>query len=180
VLLLLTAPFWLDVALGNNLVFSFVLAWHARSSRAAALAFVAFAFLVPRPLYVPLLVWIWLAHPRWRVPIGAVALLSLVGAFATGWADEWLRVLATTSESEAANVNNFAPSAFLGVLWVVLAWPLAVIAYRRGWIGLSSVLASPYWLPYYFVFLILDAHRWKALLAVTFGRRAASAEPAPA
>lgn len=39
---------------------------------------------------------------------------------------------------------------------MLIGAPLAVIAFRRGYIGVASLLANPYWLPYYLLLPILD------------------------
>lgn len=157
VLALATFPFWIDIALASNLTVSFVLAWHARTNAAAALGFAAVAFLVPRPLYVPMLAWLWLRRGRLRLPLLVLMAVAVAGAWATGWIEEWIAVLLTTNDSEMNNTNNLAPSAAIGLWWAFVAWPLAFLAFRRGWVGLASILASPYWLAYYWIFPLLDA-----------------------
>ncbi len=148
--------FWVDVGMGNVVVFGFVLAYLALSrGRLFVVAFTVFALLVPRPLYVPLLIYLFLSRPEDRrsMLVASIGIVALT--FATGWLPEWLNVL-FTSGTDIANPTNMAPSRLIGLAWLPAAWVAAVIAYRRGRLGLASLLASPYWLPYYFVMLLLD------------------------
>ncbi len=51
---------------------------------------------------------------------------------------------------------NVAPSAIIGPVWIVLAIPLAVWAFRAQRPALSGLLLQPYWLPYYLLILLAD------------------------
>jgi hypothetical protein len=151
--------FWVDVAMGNVVTFGFVLAYMALSGRRhGAVAFTVFALLVPRPLYIPLLVWLWLRQPTERRWMVAAAVVIGVLTLATGYAGSWFEIL-RDSTGDIANATNMAPSALIGYAWVPVGIVLSILAFRRGWIGTASLLFSPYWLPYYFQMVVLDLIR---------------------
>jgi hypothetical protein len=114
-----------------------------------------FALIVPRPLYIPILLWLWFKEPRFRRLMLGTAMVIALLTIATGFAWSWLQVLAQSGD-EIANTLNMAPSRFIGYAWVPFGIAGMVWALRRGRIGLASLLASPYWLPYYFVMVLLD------------------------
>jgi len=148
--------FWVDLAMGNVVVFGFALAYVALSGRrSGVLAFTVFALLVPRPLYIPILLWLWLREPENRRLMLGVAVVVAGLTLATGYAWSWLDVL-LGSGHDIVNASNMAPSKLIGYAWVPLGVLGAVWAFRRGWLGLASLLASPYWLPYYFLIVLLD------------------------
>jgi hypothetical protein len=147
---------WVDVAMGNVIVFGFVLAYLALTGRRSGVfAFTIFALLVPRPLYIPILLWLWLRQPDSRGLMFGTAIALAVLTLATGYASSWIDVLAS-SGSDITNATNVAPSRLIGYAWVPFGILGAAWAFRRGWIGLACVLASPYWLPYYFLMGLLD------------------------
>jgi hypothetical protein len=45
--------------MGKVVFFGFVLAYYALRGGRVAQSFTAFALLVPRPLYLPVLIWLW-------------------------------------------------------------------------------------------------------------------------
>ncbi len=154
---------WVDVAMGNVVTFGFVLAFLAMSGkRWGVLGFTVFALLVPRPLYIPLLIWLWLYNPDQRRGMVTAAAVIGVLTLATGYGASWLDML-LASTGDIANSTNMAPSAVIGYAWIPLGIAASALAFRRGWIGLASLLASPYWLPYYFQMVLLDLGRWRSL-----------------
>ncbi len=153
--------FWVDVAMGNVVVFGFVLAYLALSGkRVGVIGFVVFALLVPRPLYIPLLVWLWLRHAELRPAMLLTAACVAVLTLATGYTASWFEIL-LSSTGDIANSTNMAPSALIGYAWIPIGVAASVWAFRRGWIGSASLLAAPYWLPYYFQMLLLDLVKWR-------------------
>jgi hypothetical protein len=156
VLALACFAFWVDVGMGNVVVFGFVLAYLAMSrGRGFVIAFTVFALLLPRPLYVPLLVYLFMTRTQDRRAMVATAVVVAALTIATGWLPSWLTVLAA-SGGDIANATNMAPSRLVGLAWLPIAWLIAFAAYRRGKVGLASLFASPYWLPYYFLMPLLD------------------------
>ena len=155
-------PFWFDVEAGNVLVFVLLTAaWALRGHGLAVVAFFVLAIMMPRPLMFPIVAWLLWRHPGWRPPFAAIFLFHAAAVWATGWGGEWLAVLAASS-AEVLSPLNVGPSRFIGMLWVVLAFPLAAWLTWRGRIGWASLLAAPYWLPYYLMMpvLELDRRRW--------------------
>ena len=153
---LLCFAFWVDVAMANVLVFGFVLAFLAlRGSRIGSIAFVVFALIVPRPLYLPILIWLWWKQPERRLDFVVVAAAMGALTVVTGLADDWMRILAT-SAGDVANPTNMAPSRLIGLAWLPFGIAASIWALSRGRVGLAALLASPYWLPYYFLMPLLD------------------------
>lgn len=159
---LVSFPFWHDVVSGNMLTFAFVAGWWALAgNRWGIVAFCILAALVPRPLMIPVL-----AYLLWRQPIARatflVAAAVVVGsALATGQLDDWIFKL-TRPYAEVEAAFNLAPSRFLGLSWLVVAWPLAAFAWLRGYVGIASVLFTPYLTPYYALFALLDLRQVQA------------------
>lgn len=154
---LATFPFWHDVAMGNMLTFAFLAAWWAvRGPTLGVVAFCILAALVPRPLMVPILAWLLVTQPVARIAFPAAALGVVLSAAAIGQLDDWIARLTGTSGAEFAAPWNLFPSRVLGWGWVILAWPVAVLAWTQRRFGIASVLFSPYYIPYYAVFLLLE------------------------
>lgn len=114
--------------------------------------------LMPRPLMLPVAASLLLYRPEWRIPF-ALAFVGHAGAvLATGWADEWLTMLAS-STTETDSGLNLGPSRFIGLWWIALAFPAAAWLTWRGRLGWASLLAAPYWLPYYLLLPLLEVDR---------------------
>lgn len=149
---LLAFPFWADVQAGNILVFTFVAVFHAlRGNAWAGAAFVAMALLVPRPLVLPLLVWLAWQRPSWRTPIFVAAAASLGAAVVTGYHLEWLSMLLATGNEETHRLGA----------QLLPAWPLTGIAIAGlitvlGYPAAAGFALQPYWLPYYGLLLLLE------------------------
>jgi hypothetical protein len=156
-LVLISYPLWFDVETGNLLTFVAVTAVCAlRGSRVATGLYLALFLLVPRPLALPLVAWIVWRRPEWRVPFGAMIVAEAVAVVAMGLGAAWLGALAQASSELHADLN-LAPSAIIGAWWVPIGLVLAAWLTLRGRLGLASIAASPYWLPYYFLMLLLEA-----------------------
>ena len=162
---LISWPFWFDVEAGNLVIFALLLAaWALRGNRWATGGFLVMALLVPRPLMLPVLAWILWRRPEWRLPfIGLFAVDALAVAL-TGWGPAWLGSLAASSD-EVHSILNFGPSRLLGIWWAPIGLGLAAALTWRGRLGLASLAASPYWLPYYFVLLFLEWPRHQRAVA---------------
>jgi hypothetical protein len=156
---LLSWPFWFDVEAGNLITLIFLLATFALAGRAWAIGgYLLMALLIPRPLVLPILVWLLWRHPEWRLRFVAMFLIHAVVVAATGWGPDWIGALVNSS-AEMNSVLNFGPSRLIGFLWVPVGLALAAALAWRGRLGLASVAASPYWLPYYFLMLLLELRR---------------------
>jgi hypothetical protein len=154
---LLAFPFWWDVELGNILVFVLLAAvWALRGKQFAVGSFLVLTVLIPRPLMAPIAMWLLWKHRRWRLPFAAM----VVGAIAASGAMGLLGPFIARS-LEAGEVlqhgYNFAPSHLVGPGWLLIAFPLAAWLTWRGRLGVASVFASPYWLPYYLLLGLVDA-----------------------
>jgi hypothetical protein len=155
-LVLISAPFWMDVVSGQAITFVAVAAWHAvRGSRIGMVLFIAFALLAPRPLLLPVLVWLLWKRPEARVWFGALLVIHTVLVLASGLTGDWIARLLATS-SEVTHVNNMAPSQWIGWVWAPIGLAIAAWFTWRGRLGIASIAASPYVFPYYLLMLILE------------------------
>jgi hypothetical protein len=163
---LLTFPFWADVINGNNLTFVFVLAWFAlRDNRAAVIAFCVLAAIQPRPLLIPVLGTLLWRRVDARVAFGVAAAVVIGSALATGTLGDWIARLSAEPAYAMAQDYNKGPSRILGTAWIPIGIVLAGVALWRGWIGLSSLLISPYLHHYYIIMGLLDLPRLRSVLA---------------
>lgn len=158
-IVVLTYPFWWDWNLGNLNVFVFVAAWHAMKGR--PLAFLILAVLIPRPLYLPVTAWVLWRFPEWRGRFLVIAGIAALGALGTGWGFDWLSALMRSGD-DLAHEFNFGPSHIIGLWYLPIGAALAAWLTWRGRVGLASIAASPYLLPYYGLMGLLelrsDAH----------------------
>ena len=105
---------------------------------------------------LPPAVWLLWKRPEWRIPFVAVAAVQVVAVVATGWGSEWLGAMLAAS-GDVGIPSNIAPSRFIGTLpWMAVGLPLAAWLTWKGRLGLASLAASPYWLPYYLLMLLLE------------------------
>ena len=154
---LVSWPFWFDVETGNVLTFVVLAAaWAIRGSRIGIGAYLVLTLLVPRPLMLPVAVWLLWKQPEWRLPFIALV-VAMAGAVAlSGWGEEWVRFILSIS-TQFGSPNNLSPTRVLGAAWLLLALPLAALLTWRGRLGLASLAVSyPYVLPYYLLFFVLD------------------------
>jgi hypothetical protein len=154
---LLAIPLWLDLYAGNVTTILFVLAVGALTGKRWAIGgFMVAALLMPKPLLLPVLVWLLWKHPAWRWRFVAIALVIGAATLLTGYAPDW-----TTSfihgRSDFAGPFELGPGRFIGIVWVPIGLALAAWFTWRGRLGFASLAASPYWLPYYLLFLLLEA-----------------------
>lgn len=158
--LLLAPPFWHDALAGNALIFVVLAAWWAvRGSRLAALIYLALCLLMLRPLMMPVAVWLLWKRPELRLPTVALAVLWAAGTLATGLTDEWLPVLLRAGGEMLGHPFNIGPSAIIGWTWLPIGMALAAWLTWKGRVGLASIAASPYVLPYYLLFAVLELGR---------------------
>jgi hypothetical protein len=159
VAVLVSYPFWFDVQTGNLMTFVAVAGFLAlRGSRAATALFLILAVLVPRPLMLPLAVWLLWQRPGARLPFLAFFVAHGLLVAWLGYAQDWFAAL-TDVNAELVNAYNFGPSRFIGAWWIPIGLALATWLTWRGYLGLASLAISPYWLPYYFLILLLESAR---------------------
>lgn len=156
VLVLLSWPFWFDVEAGNILIFVLLLAvWAVSGRRWATGGYLALLLLAPRPLMLPIAIWLLWKRPEWRVPFLALFVVHGVLVALSGWGPVWVGALVGSS-TEIESLLNFGPSRLIGLAWVPIGLAIAAYFIRHGRLGMASLAASPYWLPYYFLVLVLE------------------------
>lgn len=150
-------PFWYDVETGNLMVFILLAAaWALRGSRLGTGMFLLLAILVPRPLMIPVAAWLLWRRPEWRVPFVAALAAHALAVLAIGWGPEWIGTIVAAGR-DASLPSNVGPSRFIGTLpWIIIGAALAAWLTWRGRLGLASMAASPYWLPYYLIMSLLE------------------------
>ena len=150
-------PFWYDVEAGNILTFTVLAAaWALRGSRVGTGAYLILVVLIPRPLMIPVAAWLLWQRPEWRLPFAGAFAAHAVAVFATGWGSAWVGSMLAAG-GDVAIQSNVGPSRFIGTLpWVVIGLPLAAWLTWKGRPGFASLAASPYWLPYYLLMLLLE------------------------
>jgi hypothetical protein len=148
-------PFWSDLYNGNTMTFVLVAGAAALAgSRIGTGAFLAMAVLMPRPLVLPLAVWLMWKRREWRVPFLVGFALHAALVFALGFGPAWITALSHATEGVA--VADFGPAAFIGAWWLPIGLALAAVLTWYGRLGMASLAASPYWLPQYLLMLLLD------------------------
>jgi hypothetical protein len=153
---LVTYPLWFDIQTGNIMIFVAVTGfWALRENRLATALFLGLTVLVPRPLMIPLAAWILWHRPAWRIPFILFFAAHTMLVLASGYATEWISALLTV-ETEFTSDFNYGPSRLIGLTWVPIGIGLAAWMTWRNRLGLASLAISPYWLPYYFLILLLE------------------------
>lgn len=156
-LALLSWPFWIDLAQGNTVTFSVVASVAAlRGSRPGAIAYWALLALMPRPMLIPVGVWLLWHHPWTRVPAFAIiaAHTGVVGMI--GLLDDWVAAAIHYGSTNEAGVGL---ARLLGVWGLVLGIPIAGWLTVRGRLGWAGLVMSGYVLPQYLMILLLEAVR---------------------
>ena len=126
VITLASWPFWSDVYAGNTITFVFVAAAATiRGSSWATAAYLILCLLMPRPLMLPVLLWVLWRRPPWRPIFAGMVLVNLILVVASGYGWAWIEVLAGVPEAVAATTRNIGPSAIIGGWWLVIGLPLA-------------------------------------------------------
>lgn len=152
----LSWPFWFDVEAGNVMTFVLVVAAFALAGRRWAIgAYLVAAIIIPRPLMLPVAIWLLWWHREWRWPFAALFVAHAIVVALTGWAPAWIGSLVSSS-AEIESVLNFGPSRLIGWWWIPIGLTAAVILTWRGRLGWASLATSPYWLPYYFLMPLLE------------------------
>ena len=184
VLVLLSWPFWVDLEAGNILVFVFVAAlWALRGSSPGAMAFMALTLLAPRPLHLPVLAWLFVKRPEWRLPFIAMTVAHVGLVALSGWGPEWVATVFGSGARELDNDMNVGPSQLIGAVWIPIGLILGVWLTIRGRLGWASLAVSPYWLPMYLLmpFLEFDRRRlWADRDLPAGGASETTRQPSPA
>jgi hypothetical protein len=156
VVTLLAWPFWQDFQVGGVLTFAFVLAALALQGRTwAGLLYIALALLTPRPILFPAAVWIIATMPQVRIPTLVMAASQGAVVAGLGYLDDWV-IAATQPGADFASPWDYGPGGIIGPLWVGVGLIAAAVLLSNRRVGLASLAASPYWLGYYLLMLLLE------------------------
>ena len=148
---------WVDAIAGNTFVFVFVaavLAWNG--SRYGTWSYLVLCLLMPRPVQLPLLIWILWKRPEYRLGFAALAAAHFGLVLVLGFAGPWLGNLETP-----ASAFNVGPTALLGYGWLVLGVPLGAWLTWKGYVGWAGLAVSPYLLPAYWLMALLPPRERK-------------------
>ncbi len=163
-LVLISGPFWIDIATGNILTLILLMAvWALRGSKLATVSFFVIALLIPRPLLAPIVVWLLWRRPEWRLPFAVLFGIHAVLVWMSGLGPEWISTTLAVGPEIQANTWNMGPTRWLGWWWMLLGVPLAVWLTWRGRLGWAGLVGSPYIWPYYLMFALLgfDSASWR-------------------
>jgi hypothetical protein len=105
---------------------------------------------------VPIAAFLLWQHPRLRWPALAIVAVHSAAVIATGYADDWITALVTVGTDQIGTLLNLSPSRFLGIWWLLVGIPLAVVLVTRHKPGLAALAISPYVLPHYLLLGLLD------------------------
>lgn len=156
-LTLIAWPFWLDAALGNTMTFFMVAGVLAlRGSRGWGVAYLVGCLLIPRPVQLPLALWLLWNRPDLRLPlIGLFAVHALVVLF-SGYGAEWIATALSLGGGVSRATNAIGPSGWFGLGWLIAGIPLGVWLFLRGHVGWAGVTITPYLFPYYLLMPLVD------------------------
>lgn len=157
-LALFTLPFWIDTMIGNTVVFVAVAGVLAlRGSRWGSLVYLALCLLMPRPLQLPLALWILWRQPDTRRWFAAMAVASIMLVAWSGYGPAWVEDLTSFAGGGLlTSPANLGPTRILGSLWLVISVPLAAWLTIKGRLGLAGLAISPYVLPMYPLVLLWE------------------------
>lgn len=151
-LVLVSWPFWVDIATGNLVTVIFLAAvWALHGSKIGTVAFFAVALLVPRPLLAPLALWILWRRPEWRWPFAGMLVAHGLLVVWTGLGPAWIASLAAIGPELQSFYLNLSPTRFIGWWWMIVGTPLALWLTVHGRLGWAGLAISPYiWIYYLF------------------------------
>ncbi len=159
-------PFAMDMQHGALItVLVLAAAWALRGSLPAGIAFIALALLSPRPLMIPVVAFLLWRQPSMRMPAIVMTVASGFGVLATGYATDWLAVLTSRGLDPYNALLNVSPTRIIGSWWIPLGLVAAAWLTYRGRPGLAALAISPYVLPHYLLFGLLDLDRSRQLRA---------------
>ncbi len=160
VMVLVSWPFWTDVASGNIVTLIFLSAvWAWRGSRAGTATFFVLAVLVPRPLLAPMALWILWKRPEWRVPFTVLFLVHAALVAWTGLGPTWISTLLAVGPELQSAALNLSPTRFVGYWWMLLGVPLGGWLLYRGRVGWAGLAISPYVWFYYLYWALPEVNR---------------------
>lgn len=153
-------PFVMDLQHGAMLtIIVFFAAWALRQRRWAVVGFLALTVLSPRPLMLPIAIYLVWTQPWARWPAVAIVVVHSIGILLTGYAADWVGMLTAVGTDGVEKAFNLSPSRFLGRAWLILGLPAAAWLTWRGRVGFAALAISPYLLPHYLMFALLELDR---------------------
>ena len=151
IIVALSFPFWFDLLWGNVFTLVFVAAWWAmKGNRWGTVAFLVLTLLMPRPVQIPLALWLLWREPWVRLPFVAIVLGHGAVVFLSGLGPEWIARLLESGGNEMAMAYNLGPTRLFGYWWFVVGVPLGVYLFRRH-PHLAGLAVSPYLLGQYWM-----------------------------
>lgn len=159
-LVLVSWPFWTDWTAGNVVTIIFLAAVYAwRGSRVGTVAFFVLGLLIPRPLLMPMAVWILWKRPEWRWPVATMFVANAILVLWTGLGPEWIATLFHIGPELMDFDFNRGPTKFLGYAWLLIGLPLGTWLFLRGRVGWSGLAISPYIWAFYFFWLLPEVNQ---------------------
>lgn len=160
VLTVVSWGWWLDAMMGNAFTFIFVAGLLAvRGSRGWALVYLALLCLMPRPVQMPLAIWLVWKMPDVRLPAAAIIVTHGVLALLSGELGAWVRILASTASDPAG--YNLSPTALIGLAWLIVGVPLSIWLTWKGRVGWAGLAITPYVFPIYWLMPLIDLRYWR-------------------
>jgi hypothetical protein len=167
VLVGLSWPFWVDVVSGNTVTFVAVAAIAAMAgSRIGAYTYWWLTLIIPRPVQVPLLVFLAWRRPELRRAFLLLTGLNVVLLLLVGQGPEWIDYLLQRGAENTGAVFNLHPAADLGAWWLVIGAPASILLTVRGWPGLAGVVLSPSLLAQYLLMAFVPPTRFSRRTAL--------------
>lgn len=124
-----------------------------RGSRPAAVVYLALTLLMPRPVQLPLALWLLWSMPAIRWSFAGMFAIHTAIVLASGYAFDWMAGMADHASPAG---GNYGPTALVGLSWLVVGVPLSAwLGWRRKF-GLAGLAISPYWLPEYLMMGLID------------------------
>lgn len=153
---LIAGPFWFDVANANFLTFVLVSGWFAISGdRWGIAAYFSLTALLPRPLMVPLALWLLWRRPESRIIAIVIGCVAVVLTAATGELVPWLEAMLRGTDMIGTKFD-WGPGRVIGPWWIPIGTALSVWLTLRGHLGLAGLAVSPYALPYYLLIMFWE------------------------
>lgn len=153
----LSWPFVVDTIAGNTVTFVAVAGIHAiRGSSGGTVAYWWLTLLMPRPFQLPLAVYLaWRRRDLWRYLV-LVAVMHLAIVAIVGQGPEWIHYLLDRGSEDIGQVFNIHPAASLGLYWLLLGAPLAILLAWRGLPGMAGIVFFPSLLAQYLLLGFVD------------------------
>lgn len=152
-MVLVSYSFWVDVAQGNTFTFAFMAGMVAlRGNRFGAFSYFLLCLLIPRPIQLPLAVWLLLRDRTLLPPFLMLFAAHALAVVASGYAYEWVTALGRT----ATVPWDMGPTSVFGPGWLLIGIPLAVLLTMRGHVGWAGLAVSPYLIPQYLLWPLME------------------------